>query len=96
MAYGQDKNKMGKKNLVKPPANRVGTATKKKKSSGGYTRDDSMSPQQARKFMKAIGKQQTARRMEEKDVRSAAAKAGAKKNNAFVPAKKKAPTKRGK
>ena len=30
MAYGQDKNKMGKKNLVKPPTNRVGTASKKK------------------------------------------------------------------
>jgi hypothetical protein len=88
MAYGKDKNKMGKKNLVKPPTNRVGTASKSKKMSDDLRGAINASP----KLMKAL----RAKGMEKKDVRSAAAKAGAKKNNAFVPAKKKAPTKRGK
>ena len=83
MAYGQDKNKMGKKNLVKPPANRVGTASKKK----GLSEDSKA----ALKGAKRVVMRSKAQQMEKKDVRSAKAKAGAS-----MPIKKKAPTKRGK
>jgi hypothetical protein len=80
-----------KNNLVKPPTNIAGKAAKSKKSSGGYAGKDSMSPAQTQKFFKAVGKRQSALRMERKDVRSAAAKAGAS-----MSIKKKAPVKKGK
>ena len=69
MAYGQDKNKMGKKNLVKPPTNRVGTASKKK----GLNSDLEGALKNGRKAIMRLKAQE----MEKKDVRSAKAKAGA-------------------
>lgn len=66
------KQKNGKSNLVKPPTNKVGTASKKK----GLNSDSEGALKNARKAIMRSKAQQ----MEKKDIRSAIAKAGVSKS----------------